>query len=389
MNNGKTILAQILAGLDGKEFQRCAKEFPTIRQTHALSPYDHFAAMVFAQLTYRDGLRDIEACLTGREGVLYHSGIRGRVTRSNLSYANEHRKWELFDSIATVLMRKAKQLYSTQFPLLDLDGDLFALDSTLIDLSLKLFPWAEKQPKEAAVKLNVLLDLNGDIPAFLSIRDGTCSDMRALDDLHIQPGAYYVLDRGYLDLKRLTKIGDEGASFITRPKRRMNWLVVESREVDRALGLRSDQIVVVNSKHGRRLYTKPFRRIRYKDPELNVSLVFLTNNLSLDAITVAQIYKNRWRIEIFFKWLKQNLKLRSFYSRSPNGVRIQVLCALCTYLLVAIARQRHRLSASMYQILQIVSICPLEKITLNELVAGFDTRNEQDDMQMSLAINGT
>jgi hypothetical protein len=387
MNHGKTILAQVLSGLDSKEFARCASKYPTIRETHALGPYDHFAAMVFAQLTYRASLRDIEACLTARPRLLYHSGIRGRVTRSNLSYANENRNWEMFSELVKILMRRAQRLYTGSPLPVDLDGDLFALDATLIDLSLKLFPWARRQIHEAAVKLNILLDLTGDIPCFASIKDGTCPDVFALDEIPYAKGSYYVMDRGYMDLRRLKRIDSLGAWYVIRAKRHMKWYVVESRKVDRATGLRCDQTIRINSAKGKKAYPGELRRVRFKDPKTGLSLVFFTNNFDLDPFTVAEIYKNRWRIEIFFKWIKQNLRLRAFFSRTPNGVRTQIMTALCAYLLVAIAKMELMLPASMQETLQIISISALEKIPLPEMFTNFDTTNAHIDTQMLLAIN--
>lgn len=385
------MFSQLLSGLAHEEFARCSIPYKTERRTHAISPYEHFAAMVFAQLTYREGLRDVEACLGVRRKLLYHSGIRGRITRTNLAYANEHRSWEMFAAITNLLMRKAQRLYSTAQPPLDLDGELFALDASLIDLSVKLFPWARKQPTEAAVKLNLLLKLTGDvdIPSFSSITEGTTHDVLALDQIPVAPRTYWVMDRGYLDFRRLKRIDDAAAWFVTRAKRNISWYVVACRKVDRTTGLRCDQTICLNSKIGKKSYPKHLRRVRYVDRDTGKSLVFLTNNFSIEAITVAEIYKNRWRIEIFFKWLKQNLRLRSFFSHHPNGVRIQILAALCSYLLIAITKAEKCLPGSMHRLLQIVSITIFEKVPLEELLSDFNTRTEQVDTQMLLAINET
>lgn len=387
MNHGKTVFSQIMDGLDSKEFARCASKYPTVRKTHQLTPYDHLAAMVFGQLTFRVSLRDIEACLNARPKLLYHSGIRGRITRTNLAYANEYRSWEMFAAVANVLMRKAERMYAgTPLPL-DLDGELFALDATLIDLSLKLFPWAQRQSGEAAVKLDVLLNLAGDVPAFANIRSGLAADVWALDDIPVLAGAYYVIDRGYMDLGRLWRITVAGAWFVTRLKRNMRWYVVKSRKVDRSTGLRCDQIIRMNSAKGRKDYPDQLRRVRYKDAATGNSFVFLTNNFHLPPIVIAEIYRNRWRIEVFFKWIKQNLRVRGFYSRKPNGVRCQIMSALCAYLLVAIAKKELRLPGSLHQVLQIVSISALEKVPLIELFINFDTTSDHIDTQMLLAIN--
>lgn len=388
MNSGKTVLAQILTGLSGEEFSRCAKRHPTSRTTPALSAYDHFATMVFAQLTYRESLRDIEACLNARRSLLYHSGIRGTVKRCNLAYANEHRDWRLFAEIAGVLMRRARRLYADDPAPLELDGDLFALDATLIELSLALFPWAQWQGTQAAVKLNVLLDLRADVPVFASVQAGNRHEVASLDEIPVHPGSYYVMDRGYLDFQRLHRLHSAGAFFVTRLKTNTCYYVAKSRPVAAADGLRCDQIIRLNSTKGRRCYPAALRRISYIDPTTGRWLIFLTNHFLLDALTVTSIYRHRWKIELFFRWIKQHLRLRGFFSTNSNGVRVQIWTALCAYLLVAIAKRENALSGSLHQILQVLSITALEKISLPELFAKFDTSNDNLDIGMQLEING-
>jgi len=387
MNHGRTIFAQILDGLDPKEFRRCASLYPTLRHTHALSAYDHFAAMIFAQLTHRESLRDIEACLNSRRSLLYHCGIRGNVTRNNLAYANEHRDARLFAAVATILMRRARKLYADAKDTLDLDGELFAIDSTLIDLSLAIFPWARWQGTQAAVKLNVMLAVAPELPEFCTLVEGGVHDVNFLDDIDFKPGGYYTMDRGYVDYKRLHKIHQAGAWFVTRAKSNMSFYVVESRPVDRAGGLRCDQTIRLKDAKARRAYPEPLRRISYYDSETQKTLVFLTNNFSLGALIIAAIYKRRWEIELFFRWIKQHLRLRGFYSNNRNGVAVQIWTAVCAHLLVAIAHREQALPGSLHRTLQIISISALEKVPLHQLVMENDTRNGLVDIPIQLEIN--
>lgn len=358
------------------------------RDTPALSAYDHFATMVFAQLTYRESLRDIEVCLNARRALLYHSGFRGAVKRCNLAYANEHRDWRLFAEVAGVLMRRARRLYADDPTPLGLDADLFALDATLIELSLALFPWARWQGTQAAVKLNVLLDLRADLPAFASLHEGDRHEVASLDEIPVHPGAYYVMDRGYLDFARLHRLHAASAFFVTRLKTNSRYYVVESRPITADSGLRCDQTIRLNSAKGRRCYPDTLRRISYIDPETGLWLIFLTNQFVLDALTIALIYRHRWRIELFFRWIKQHLRLRGFFSTDPNGVRVQVWTAICAYLLVAIAKRENALPGTLHQVLQVISIAALEKVTLPELLAKVDTTNDNIDIGNQLQLNG-
>jgi len=314
-------------------------------------------------------------------------GIRGRVTRTNLAYANEHRDWQVFAEVAGVLMRRSRRLYVDTAFELGLAVDLFALDATVIDLSLALCPWARWQKDQASVKLNVLLDLRDDIPVFANIYEGNRHEVASLDEIPVYPGSGYVIDRGYLDFLRLFRLHAAGAFFVTRLKSGIRYYVAESRPVDETVGLRCDQTIRLNSRTGRRQYPVPLRRVSYVDPETGQALVFLTNWFALDAFTIAQIYRRRWGIETFFRWLKQHLRLRGFFANSPNGVRIQIWSALCAHLLVAIAKQRENLPASLYEILQIVSVSSLEQIPLQELFMKIDTRNGHIDIPKQLEIN--
>lgn len=373
MPQRRTVLTQILDGLEPKEFARCAQRHPMDRATPALSAYDHFVAMVFAQLTYRESLRDIEACLGSRRRLLYHSGIRGTVKRCNLAYANEHRDARLFAEVAAVLMRRARRLYADEPTELGLDGELFAVDASLIELSLALFPWARWQGTQAAVKLNVMLGVTTEIPAFCTVVEGRCHDVNFLDDIPVTAGNYYVFDRGYLDFRRLRRIAQAEAWFVIRAKCNTRFYVCQSRAVDRTTGVRCDQIIRLTTKKARSHYPETLRRIRFYDAASDLSLVFLTNNFTLPALTIAAIYRRRWEIELFFRWIKQHLRLRGFFSTCPNGVAVQIWTAISAYLLVAIAKRELALPGSLHQILQIVSISALEKVPLPELFMNNDT----------------
>ena len=387
MKNAPTVFAQIMAGLDATELSRTAARHPMPRVSKTLMVYDHFAAMVFAQLTYRESLRGIETCLSARPSLTYHMGIRGRVTRTNLAYANEHRDWRVFSEVAAVLMRRAQRL-SAEIPApLGLEADLFALDATVIELSMALFPWARWKQSLASVKLNVLLDLRGDIPVFASLHEGKKHEVASLDDIPVHPGSYYVMDRGYLDFARLYRLHQDGAFFVTRLKSNTCFYVTESRPVDESTGLRSDQTITLNSAIGRRDYPEKLRRIRFIDPETAKTLVFVTNQFDLEALLVAQIYRRRWAIELFFKWIKQHLRLRGFYSTSANGVRVQVWTAICAYLLVTIAKRRLNLPNSLWEILQVVSIASMEQIPIGELLTKVDTSIDHNDSCKQLEIN--
>jgi hypothetical protein len=388
MNYRRTVLAQILGGLDAKEFARCAARFPMQRTTSAISAFDHFATMVFAQLTYRESLRDIEACFEARRRLLYHSGIRGRIKRCNLAYANIGRDWRVFAEVAAVLMRRAQRLYASEPPEPDLPFALFALDATLIELSLALFPWARWQTTHAAVKLNVLLDLRTDIPVFASLHEGSKHEVASLDEIPIQPESFYVIDRGYTDFLRLHRICEAKAFFVIRGKADLCFYVVQSRPIDKSGGLRCDQTIRLNSERTPGHYPETLRRIRYFDIESGVSFVFLTNAFHLPPLTIAAIYRRRWQIELFFRWIKQHLRLRGFFSNDPNGVRVQVWTAICAYLLVAIAKKENALPQSLHQVLQVVSLSCLEKVPLVELFTKYDTTKDLFDIPIQLEING-
>ncbi len=369
------------------ELARAAAKFPMVRRSRSLTIYDHFAAMVFAQLTYREGLRGIEACLGLRSQRAYHMGIRGRITRTNLAYANDHRDWRVFAEVAGVLMRRARRLYADSPFELGLEADLFALDATLIELSVALFPWARWQKDQASVKLNVLLDLRDDIPVFASLHEGNRHEVASLDEIPVYPGSYYVLDRGYLDFLRLHTLHLAGAFFVTRLKVGIRFYVAQSRPIDETAGIRCDQTIRLSSRGSKKAYPESLRRISYLDVKSGQSLVFLTNQFSLPAPLIAEIYRRRWGIETFWRWLKQHLRLRGFFSTSSNGVRVQIWTALCAYLLIAIVKQRKHLSASMYEILQVVSVSSLEQVPSDQLFVKFNTREDSVDTPKQLEIN--
>jgi hypothetical protein len=387
MNPGPTVFTQVLAGVDPKEVARAAMQFPMPRASRSLSVYDHFATMIFAQLTHRLSLRDVEACLQSRAARAYQMGIRGNVTRTNLAYANEHRDWQVFADIALVLMRRARRLYGKTPFELGLEADLFALDATVIELSLALCPWARWKKDHASVKLNVLLDVREDLPVFASLHEGERHEVASLDEMPVYPGSYYAMDRAYMHFLRLYRLHCAGAFFVTRLKSGVTYYVVESRPVDETVGLRCDQTIRLNSRQGRKDYPEVLRRISYIDQESGQALVFLTNQFELAALVIAQIYRRRWSIELFWRWLKQHLRLRGFFSNDPNGVRVQIWTALCAYLLVAIAKQKKHLTPSLYEILQVVSVSSLEQIPLEELFMKSNTRNCDVDIPNQLELN--
>ncbi len=375
-----------LAGIDRTEFERCVKKYPMPRRPRAFSAYDHFASMVFAQLTYRQSLRDIEVCLSARPDRLYHAGIRGRVSRCNLAYANQHRSWRVFAAAAEVLMRRARRICPPVGPA-PVDADIFAFDASLIDLSLALCPWAHRQQSQAAVRLNVLLDTQLEVPDFASISEGDTHEVRALDAIPLHPGAFYVMDRGYVDYRRLHRLHAHGVFFVVRAKSNLRFRVMHSSKVGRAGGLRCDQLIRLTRSASVQSYPEPLRRIRYYDAESATNFVFLTNNFTLDPALIPQLYRRRWQVELFFRWIKQHLRLRWFFATTPNGVRVQIFSALCAHLLVAVARQRLQLSASLYQILQIVSVCIWDKYPLAELLARPEHAKPPQTYPEQLAIN--
>jgi Domain of unknown function (DUF4372)/Transposase DDE domain len=361
MNAGRTVFSQLIEFLPHQEFQKCVARYAGDRYLKNLSCWDQYLAMAFAQLTYRESLRDIEACLRSVGAKLYHMGFRGIVARSTLADANESRDWRIYADFAQVLIAIARPLYARDPIGIDLEQSLYALDSTTIDLCLSLFPWAKFRKNKAAVKMHTLLDLHGHIPTFIRITDGKVHDVNILDEIMPEPGAFYVMDRGYIDFQRLFVFTLSAAFFVVRTKSNVLLQRRYSHAVDKSTGIRSDQTVILTSVESASAYPDALRRVSYFDAETGKRLKFLTNNFTLPALTIAQIYKCRWQVELFFKWIKQHLRIKAFYGTSENAVKTQIWIAVSVYVLVAIVRKRLELDASLYQILQILSVSLFEK----------------------------
>jgi hypothetical protein len=361
MNAGRTVYSQLIEFLPNQEFQKCVDRYGGGRYLKNLSCWDQYLAMAFAQLTYRESLRDIEACLRSVGGKLYHMGFRGKVARSTLADANESRDWRIYADFAQVLIAIARPLYVHDPIGVDLEQSLYALDSTTIDLCLSLFPWAKFRRRKAAVKMHTLLDLHGNIPTFIRVTSGDVHDVNLLDEILPEAGAFYVMDRGYIDFQRLFVFTLSSAFFVVRSKSNVLLQRRYSHPVDKNTGVRSDQTVILTSFASASVYPDALRRIGYFDVETNKRLKFLTNNFALPALTIAQIYKCRWQVELFFKWIKQHLRIKAFYGTSENAVKTQIWIAVSVYVLVAIVRKRLGLEASLYQILQILSLTLFER----------------------------
>ena len=377
MNSGRTVFSQILDHLPWYEFQKCVLRYRGDYQQKSFSCWDQFLSMAFAQLTYRESLRDIEACLRSMSGKLYHMGFRGKVARSTLADSNESRDWRIYADFAQVLIGIARPLYAHDPIGVDLDQSLYALDSTTIDLCLSLFPWAKFRQHKAAVKMHTLLDLHGNIPTFIRITDGKVHDVNILDEILPEAGAFYVMDRGYIDFERLYVFTLCTAFFVVRTKENVLLQRRYSRPVDKSTGVRSDHTVVLTAIDSATAYPDPLRRVSYFDAETNKRLKFLTNNFVLPALTIAAIYKSRWQVELFFRWVKQHLRIKAFYGTSENAVKTQIWIAVSVYVLVAIVRKRLGLEATLYQILQILSVTLFEKVPV---LQAFQASDSQDDL---------
>ncbi len=365
-----TLFSQIAGNLYAAEFSRACKKFPNAKPARGLTQYDHFLAMCFGQLTYRESLRDIVACLNSKPKLLYHLGFRGRITRTNLAYANKHRDWRLFQSMAQTLMRRASRLYRPDSLDLDLPHLVFALDSSIISLALNLFPWGYyARTKQAALKLHLMLSLEGNLPAWAVVTGAHVADLTMIDHIPVYLGAYYVMDRGYMDFVRLYRLHKGGAFFVVRCKEPVSFQILDRRTVDQSAGFKCDQTVRLKSNWSATSFPEPMRKIRFFDAENKVMLVLLTNNFSLSAQMVAQLYKQRWRVELFFKWIKQHLRLRAFYGRSENAVRCQIWCAICAYLMVAIVKKQLGINRTLNEILQICSVNIFEQAAATEILA--------------------
>jgi hypothetical protein len=376
MNLGRTIFSQLIGFLPDREFRRCVSRYDGDCQLREFSCWDQYLTMAFAQLTYRESLRDIEACLRSMQGKLYHMGFQSRVARSTLADANESRDWRIYADFAQVLIGIARPLCAHDPIGVDLDQSLYALDSTTIDLCLSLFPWARFRKHKAAVKMHTLLDLHGNIPTFIRVTDGKLHDVNILDDFLPEAGAFYVMDRGYIDFERLFIFTLCSAFFVVRTKENVLLQRRYSHPVDKSTSVRSDHTVILTAIHSAEAYPDALRRVTYFDAETNKRLKFLTNNFLLPALTIAQIYKCRWQVELFFKWIKQHLRIKAFYGTSENAVKTQIWIAVSIYVLVAIVRKRLGLEASLYQILQILSITLFEKVPILQALEASDCQDE-------------
>jgi hypothetical protein len=376
MNVGKTLFAQVMDFVPWTSFSRIVERHSGNAGVRRMNCAEQFRVMAFAQLTWRESLRDIEVTLGANASKLYAMGLRHSVHRSTLADANESRDWRIWSDLAALFIRRARKLYANEDLGLDLTNTVYALDATTIDLCLSLFEWAPFRSTKAAVKMHTLLDLRGNIPAFIHVSDGKMHDVNALDILPIEAGAFYVMDRGYLDFTRLYRMHQAGAFFVTRSKRGMDARRVYSAVIDRATGVICDQSIALNGFYACKNYPEQLRRIRFKDPESGKTLVFLTNNKTLPALTIAGLYKSRWQVELFFKWIKQHLRIKKFLGTSENAVKTQIWCAVSTYVLIAIVKKELQLDASLYTLLQILSVSVFEKTPLNK--AFLDAGNTTD-----------
>ncbi len=386
MNAGRTIFSQLMDFLPLPEFRRCVERYRGDYKVQSFSCLDQFLCLAFAQLTYREGLRDIEACLRAQQAKLYHMGFRGRISRATLADANENRDWRIFGDFAQGLIHTARELYRDEPLGIDFTDTVYAFDSTTIDLCLTLFPWAQFRRHKSAVKLHTLLDVRGSIPTNVYVTGGQIHDVNLLDELFFEPGAFYLLDRGYIDFARLYTLTQAAAFFVTRAKQNTHYYRRGSHPIDRSTGVRSDQTIVLTGPKTSRLYPIPLRRVHYFDAEKQLRLIFLTNNFVVPPLSIAQLYRARWQVELFFRWIKQHLRIKAFYGTSPNAVKTQVWVALSTYLLVAILKKRLRLDLSLYKILQILSISLFEKTPILQGFLEFNRQLQEADTCIQLQM---
>jgi hypothetical protein len=386
MNTDRTIFSQLMDFLPIHEFRQCVERYKGNYKVQSFSCWDQFLCLAFAQLTYRESLRDIQVCLRAAHKKLYHMGIRSKVSRNTLAHANQVRPWQIYADFAQVLIHQARQLYADDSFGIELDQTLYALDSTTIDLCLSLFPWAKFRKHKGAVKLHALLDLRGNIPTIVVITHAKVHEVNILDQIPFEPGAFYILDRAYLDFARLYNIHRSSAFFVTRPRSGFHFDRLYSQTVDKSTGLQCDQIIVLHSFYPKKGYPEKLRRIRFYDKELNRRFIFLTNNFSLPALTITKIYKSRWQIELFFKWIKQHLRIKAFYGTSENAVKTQIWIAISVYVLVAIVKKRLHLERSLYTILQILSVTLFEKTPISRAlsITNYKTHEEHSDNQLKL-----
>ncbi len=386
MYSGQVVFAQVMEFLPRHEFNSCVRRYGGNRRPRGFTCRDQFLCLAFAQLTFRESLRDIETCLRAVEPKLYHAGFRSHVSRSTLADANRAHDWRIYADFAQVLIRRARELYANDPLGVTLEQTAYALDSTTVDLCLSLFPWAKFRRRKGAVKLHTLLDLRGNIPCFVHISHGKMHDVTVLDLLPIEPGAFYVMDRGYVDFRRLNRLTQGGAFFVTRTKRNMDYTRRARCQVDRATGLRSDQTIVLAGPKSSRLHPSPLRRIAFYDAENDRRFVFLTNNFTLPALTIARLYKCRWQVELFFKWIKQNLRIKAFYGNTDNAVKTQVWIAISIYVLVAIVKRELKLERSLGDILQILSVTLFEKTPLFETLSAHEPPDSKNVRHNQLTL---
>ena len=376
MYQGQTIFSQIMNFLPIHNFRQCVNRYGGNKGVKKFSCLDQFMCMAFAQLTYRESLRDIECCLRSMQQKLYHMGIRGKVARSSIAYANENRDWRIYCDFAQVLIHRARQLYANEDFGLELKETVYALDASTIDLCLSLFPWAKFRKTKAAIKLHTLLDLRGNIPTFIAITDGRVHDVNILDQLIPEPGAIYVMDRAYLDFERLYTMHQCSAFFVTRTKSNTSFQRIYSNPVDKSTGIRCDQIIALTGYYSKKDYPEKLRRVKFFDVKTGRKLSFLTNQFSLPALTIADIYRCRWQVELFFKWIKQHLRIKAFYGTTENAVKTQIWIAITVYVLVAIIKKRMQINLSLYTILQILSISLFEKSPIWQVLTQTGYKNQ-------------
>ena len=386
MNTGRTVFSQIMDFLPLWDFRKCVKRYRGNHKVQKFSCLDQFLCMAFAQLTYRESLRDIEVCLRAMQTRLYHMGIRSRISKSTLADANEHRDWRIYGDFAQVLNHMARELYIEEEFAVELDQTVYALDSTTIDLCLSLFTWAKFRKHKAGIKLHTLLDLRGNIPTFIRITEALLHDVNILDDIILEAGAFYIMDRGYLDFGRLYTFHQCLAFFVTRAKGNFQFRRLYSHPIDKSTGLRCDQTIVLTGFYASKDYPEKLRRVCYEDKETEQSLVFLTNCFTLPAITIAQLYKCRWQVELFFKWIKQHLRIKAFFGTTKNAVKTQIWIAISVYVLVAIIKKQLNLDLSLYTILQILSVTLFEKVSILQVLteAGYKTDGADSCNQLML-----
>lgn len=386
MNTGKTIFAQLMDFVTPYEFRKCVERYDGNRKVISFSCWDQYLCMAFAQLTYRESLRDIQVCLRAAQSKLYHLGIRGKVSRNTLAHANQNRDWRIYADFAHVLIAKARRLYARDSFGVELDQTVYALDSTTINLCLALFPWAGFRKHKGAVKLHTLLDLRGNIPTVAIITTGKVHDVNILDDLSFEAGSIYIMDRGYLDYGRLYAIHQNLGFFVTPAKKNFGGRRLYSRPVDKSTGVQCDQTVTLKGFYAKRDYPEKLRRIRYFDSKNDKRLVFLTNNFSLPAETIAELYRNRWQVELFFKWIKQHLRIKAFYGTTENAVKTQIWIAISVYVLVAIVKKTLNLDHSLYTILQVLSVTLFEKTPILQALTNTHYENKESHLSNQLYL---